>query len=216
MRSRGDLRPFGLPPISEKKDKQSATAGSSSSSSSTDFSSSVSSSSSSSSPVVNNKKNRKVESNILKQIRIGNTLALPPPRIVPDDDSYMNFTASVWDFVAVYPSIEEDPDKRRFWIAQVGSDIPPGLGMEELVYIFYYEAENPSYTVFVKEGGSRKRVSIPYKSLLSKVDIISYEDEKGIVVITTKERDRLTERGKVLDGMKSSNNTSSHKKKKSK
>tara|TARA_R110002050_G_scaffold27203_1_gene71090 strand:+ start:407 stop:901 length:495 start_codon:yes stop_codon:yes gene_type:complete len=157
-----------------------------------------------------------IQSNILKQIRVGNNLSLPPPRTVPDDDSFMNFNASLWDFVAVYPSIEEDPDKRRFWIAQAGSDIPHGLSMEDLVYIFYYEAENPSYTVFVKEGGSRKRVSIPYKSLLSKVDIISYEDEKGIVVISTKERDRLTERGKVLDAMKSSNVTSSRKRKKSK
>lgn len=216
MRVRGDLSVFGLPPIGKSSKRKTILDTSPSIievCSATNNPPPLPIMSASSSTSLSTSRGN--SSNILLNFRTSKLPSLPVLRGTPTDDSYMSFTASIWDFVAVYPDVHEDPLKMRFWIAQLGSDVPQNCKEDDMLYIFYFEADNADYTIFAKPGG-RKRETIAYKSLLSRVEVLSFDEEKGIVMISKEEKARLSERGRKLDTMKPNDNSGKRRSKKSK
>lgn len=201
IRSKGHLAPFGLPPIGQLKQnhRRLHILPSTSKTPSLSLSSSSRSSSAASNPT----------SSIQQHLSKGMEIALPLPRNSPSDDTYMQFTAKIWEFVSVYPDKKGDTENRRFWIAQLASDVPENCEAEAMIGIFYYQNDNKDYTVFSKENGKRILVQVPYKSLTSRVNVTSNDEETGVITISKEERDRLTERGRILDHMKPTRNTSS-------
>ncbi len=93
--------------------------------------------------------------------------------------------------------MEQDPQNRRFWIAEAASPIISRSGRDMDCHIYYFTATNEEYTCFTVEGGHRTKVAVKYSMCLDRVTAINARN--NTVNITEMERDRLTKLGKALD-----------------
>tara|TARA_R110002050_G_C8892261_1_gene509535 strand:+ start:949 stop:1260 length:312 start_codon:yes stop_codon:yes gene_type:complete len=97
----------------------------------------------------------------------------------------------------VYANVDEDIDKRRFWIAEAATPIICRSTRDMDCSIIYYQSTNAEYTSFTVEGGYRKKVGVKYSMCLDRVTVINARN--NVVNITPLERDRLTKMGEALD-----------------
>mgnify|MGYP003665660676 CR=1 FL=1 len=124
---------------------------------------------------------------------------LPTKDSIVVEDKHLQFSANLWEFVAVYPDPELDKYNRRFWIAQLAEDVHVDQDLDSLVKVFYFDCDNPEdYTIFLPENGRRNVQEVKYRSLLNPARG-AFDEESRLFTILPAERDRLSGLGKALD-----------------
>lgn len=112
-------------------------------------------------------------------------------------ENKLAFSALKGALIAVYANPRQDPQKRRFWLAEALANIPHTSKPGDIIPVFYYTATHEDYTKFSVEGGRKKRVYIEYSMCIGRVSSMVKGDR--LVEITPHERDRLTALGVALD-----------------